>query len=108
MIICVDFDNVLNDRTGKKFGGALPYAIQAMEELSQEFEVIVFTCVASTKKGREAVEEWLNSNDIEYSEVTAVKPNAELYIDNKGLRHTDWRSTIKEINERLGTSLELG
>jgi hypothetical protein len=50
------------------------------------------------------VEEWLLKHDVLkfVSDVTAEKPRALLYIDDKGFRFENWQDTmnfIKSINE---------
>lgn len=111
MTIAIDWDDCIQDRAnppkGKRFGAPLPGAEEAIEDLIQEgIKVIIHTCMAVNKSGKKAVEEWMDYFDIPYTEVTAVKPDADLYIDNKGLHHVNWKTTIKEINSRLGLDID--
>jgi hypothetical protein len=41
--------------------------------------------------------EWLNYYEIPYDEVTAIKPNADYYIDDKAIRFHNWEQTMQEI-----------
>jgi len=45
--------------------------------------------------------EWLKKYDVEYDEIFFGKPNAELYIDDRAFRFTDWAS----VNEQTLTDL---
>ena len=107
--IAIDFNGTIEDSNnvpkGKKFGPPLPGAEDTLEGLIQEgHEVIIFTEMAKTSSGRQAVADWLEYFDISYSEITALKPNASIFIDDKGLRFTSWASTIKELR---GFGIEL-
>lgn len=111
LTICVDFKGTLEDSghipVGKKFGPPQPGAEDVAEDLIQGgHKVIVFTTIAANPSGRQAVEDWLEYFDIPYTGVTAVKPEADLYIDNKAVYHKDWGQTVKEINRRLGLDLD--
>jgi hypothetical protein len=110
MRLAIDWDDVIHDRDsrpkGKKLGLPYPNVDGILEDLIQDgHEVIIFTVVASNSSGKKAVEDWLEYFDIPYTRVTAVKEDADVYVDNKAVRHTSWRSTIKELN-RLGFDLD--
>lgn len=105
--IAIDFNGTIEDSAnvpkGKKFGPPLPGAEDALESLIQEgHEVIIFTEMAKTDSGRKAVADWLEYFDIPYSEITAVKPNAEIFIDDRALHFTSWQSTIKQLGSLYG------
>jgi capsule biosynthesis phosphatase len=44
--------------------------------------------------------QWLQDNDVPYDEIWWSKPHADIFIDDKGLRHTpgDWHKTEKLVN----------
>ena len=55
--------------------------------------------------GKTAIEliwEWLNKYNLSQyiNEIVYGKPNAKYYIDDKGIRFTDWNQTIKEVYEQ--------
>lgn len=110
MIIAVDFNGTLEDDKhvprGKKLGPPTPGSDEVIEDLVQEgHEVIIFTNMASNPSGQNAVKDWLQYFDIPYTRITAIKPNADVFIDNKGLHHKDWTTTTGELNQRLGLDL---
>ncbi len=99
-MICIDWDGVLRGKDRLP----LPGALEAVEAIVQEgIDVVIFSCVPN----REMIIDWLEKYDFPYSDVTNIKPVAELYIDDRGLHHKDWTSTLKEINKRLKTEIEL-
>ena len=106
--IAIDFDGVIHNfdkgyHDGTCYGDPLPNSINAIKQLSKIYKIIIFTAKAKPsrplvngKTGTELVEEWLDKHNILdcISEVTAEKPRAILYIDDKGYRHSDWIDTL--------------
>ena len=111
--IGIDFDGVVHRCSKGYYDGTIydepiegSYA--ALEELSKRYTVIVYTCKAKPdrglvngKTGTELVWEWLNKHDMAQfvSKVTAEKPRARCYIDDKAIRFRDWPSTFKLVND---------
>tara|TARA_R100000008_G_scaffold85479_2_gene75545 strand:+ start:1674 stop:2639 length:966 start_codon:yes stop_codon:yes gene_type:complete len=107
----VDFDGVIhtNDKgyyDGTIYGEPIEGAREALERLSREYTVIVYTCKAKPdrglvngKTGTELVWEWLKKHDLEkyISKVTAEKPRAAFYIDDKAIRFTNWKEALNDI-----------
>ncbi len=101
-ILAIDMDGVLHDYKhpieGKRLGPPLPDAVVAMDDLyDRGYKLIIHTVKATTKQGAEMVEEWLDHYGFEYHEITAIKPNATYYIDDRAIRHTGWADTYKQI-----------
>jgi ribonucleotide monophosphatase NagD (HAD superfamily) len=112
IVLAIDWDGVIHDRAnpveGKRLGEPLPGAKEAIEKLvDRGFRVVIFTCVAHTPAGHQAVTDWMEYYDIPCHDVTAVKPVADLYIDDKGLRHKNWSQSLYLIGEYLGVDMEL-
>lgn len=110
--IAIDFDGVIHDaehpRYGKRMGPPMPGALGAMKALyARGFRIIIHTTKAKTANGSMAVEQWLQYYEIEYHEVTAIKPEAVIYIDNKGYHHTSWTDTLKMLEQTLLDGEEL-
>lgn len=107
MRLAIDWDNTIQDRknpvTGKRFGPPLLGAQEAIEELAERgLEIVIHSCTATEPSGVRLIEEWMEAYDIPFSAVTAIKPEADLYIDDKGLHFTNWDRTLPEIYGRLG------
>ena len=45
---------------------------------------------------------WLSQHGVEYDEIFFGKPNADLYIDDRGLRFRSWDQITPELIEREG------
>ena len=111
--IGVDFDLVLHKYSKGYHDGTLydemtPGAAAALQKLSDRYTVIVYTCKAKKdrglvngKTGTELVWEWLEKNDLaQYvSKVTAEKPRAVAYIDDKAIRFSTWDQCLKDMTK---------
>jgi len=109
--IGVDFDKVIHACSKGYYDGTiyddpLPGTKQALKTLSQKYNVIVNTCKAKPdrglvdgKTGVELVWEWLKKHDMDkyVTKVTAEKPRAVAYIDDKGFRFTNWNACIEQL-----------
>lgn len=109
--IAIDFDGVIHNfdkgfHDGTCYGDPLEGSLSAIKELSQKYNVIIFTAKAKPsrplvngKTGTELVKEWLEKHDVlqHISEVTSEKPRAFLYIDDKGYRFENWSDTMKYV-----------
>jgi phosphoglycolate phosphatase-like HAD superfamily hydrolase len=79
-------------------GAPLPGAVAALDALyDKRYKLIIHTTKATTDSGKQAVEEWLDYYGCEYHEVTATKPNASYYIDDRAIKHTSWAETLDEL-----------
>lgn len=110
----IDFDGVIHKNThgfhdGTIYDEPIEGSLEAIKQLSQKFKIIVFTCKArhdrvkvNGKTGTELVWEWLNENGFgEYvAEVTAEKPRAAFYIDDKGYRFHSWSNMMETLKEQ--------
>jgi len=109
----IDFDKVIHKCSKGYYDGTIyddpvEGAYEALEKLSKRYTVIVYTCKAkpdrglvSGKAGTELVWEWLKEQNMAQfvSKVTAEKPRARFYIDDKAIRFTDWESAFDMIEE---------
>jgi hypothetical protein len=110
--IAIDFDGVIhNDNLGYHdgtiYGEIIDGAKDAIIDISKNYKIIIFTAKAKSdrpivneKSGKQLVEEWLQKHDLlKYiTEVTAEKPRAFLYIDDKGYRFQNWNNTLFFLN----------
>ena len=109
----VDFDKVIHKCSKGYYDGTIydepvEGAYEALKRLSKNYTVIVYTCKAKPdrglvngKTGTELVWEWLKEQNMAQfvSKVTAEKPRARFYIDDKAIRFTDWDSAFEMIEE---------
>lgn len=112
-VLAIDFDGVIH-KNSKGFHDGTVYddpnegAIQAIKKLSKKYDIVIFSCKAlpdrpliDGKTGKQLIREWLDNHEIGdlVKEITHEKPRALLYIDDKGFRFTDWKSTVDFIGE---------
>lgn len=100
-IIAVDFDGPLCDQA--------EIVHQAAESLAylvdKGFRVVIHTQRAKSPSGASYVAQFLDERDIPYHEITAIKPNAVLFIDDRALRFDSWAQALADI-ERLAPTLD--
>lgn len=111
--IAIDFDGVIHNANkgwgdGTCYGEPIPGAIEAIKQLYNNYNIIIFTAKAkhdrplvNGKTGIELVQEWLEKYNIyQYvSYITSDKPRAELYIDDNGYRFENWNDTLKFVTK---------
>ena len=111
--IGIDFDKVIHECSKGYYDGTIydkPIlrTKEALAKISQKYTVIVFTCKAKPdrglvngKTGTELVWDWLEKYDLaQYvNKVTAEKPRAVAYIDDKGLRFTGWADCMQQLEK---------
>ena len=102
--IAIDFDGVLHNfdkgfHDGTCYGKPIEGSIESVKLLSKKWNIIIFTAKAKPnrplingKTGEELVWEWLEEHDMAQfvTKVTAEKPRAVQYIDDKSVKFTDW------------------
>tara|TARA_R110000744_G_scaffold202200_1_gene321183 strand:+ start:3322 stop:3705 length:384 start_codon:yes stop_codon:yes gene_type:complete len=111
--IALDFDGVIHNDTkgfhdGTIYGNPIKGTKDALIELSKSFKLVIYSCKSNPKRplimektGTELIWEWLEQWDMKQfvSDVVINKPNALIYVDDKGLKFESWNQTIKQINE---------
>ena len=111
--IGVDFDGVIH-KCSKGFYDGTIYdtpvegAEKALKLLSEKYNIIVYTAKAKPdrplvggKTGQELVWEWLDKYGFSkyIYEVTAEKPRAKFYIDDKAINFTSWKEALEKISD---------
>tara|TARA_A100001201_G_scaffold59174_2_gene56669 strand:- start:7383 stop:8345 length:963 start_codon:yes stop_codon:yes gene_type:complete len=110
--IAVDFDGVIHKNSKGYYDGTIydepiEGSRESLKQLSKQYDVVIFTAKAKPdrglingKTGTQLVWEWLKKYDMDkfVTKVTAEKPRAVAYIDDKGITFRDWKQTLKELN----------
>ena len=112
--IGIDFDGVIH-RCSKGYYDGTIYddpvegAHEALERLSKEHTIIVYTCKAKPdrglvngKTGTELIWEWLREHNMAQfvSKVPAEKPRAKFYIDDRAVRfEQNWDEVLDKLEE---------
>jgi hypothetical protein len=108
--ICADFDETLcRHQEYGEFGllheKPMAGAKEAMEQLKKEgYRIVVLTVRLNPSFGGDlrwkkwVIQHWLQKFEIPFDEITNNKPKAVAYIDNKGIRFTDWQQTLRQFH----------
>ena len=86
----------------------LPGAVDALEELKQRgYYIVIFTArnmrACYNNIGRVVarqgpiVFEWLKKYGVPYDEVRFGKPHVDYFIDDKGMKFTNWKDIKKQL-----------
>ena len=102
--IAVDFDGVIHKNSKGYYDGTIydepmDGARTSLEKLSEEYDVVIFTAKAKPdrglingKTGTQLIWEWLKKHEMDefVTKVTAEKPRAVAYIDDKAIKFESW------------------
>mgnify|MGYP003118900712 CR=1 FL=1 len=113
--VAIDFDGVVHDfskgwHDGTCYGAPLPGSLEAIKELSKDYNIIIFTAKVKPSRplvngmtGHQLVTQWLKNHKVfQYiDEITCEKPRAQIYIDDKGYRFENWQDTLKQVKSIL-------
>lgn len=105
--VAVDFDGVISDFRGcggyKGPGIVEGFPVEGAAEgmhylcLSHK-KVVIYSTRAADPDGVKAIQEYCKKFRIEYTEISAVKPMALIYIDDRGLKFDgDWNQTLIDV-----------
>ena len=109
----IDFDGVIHKNSKGFFDGTIydepiKGTKEALKKLSDKYTLICYTAKAKPdrglvngKTGTQLVWEWLDKHNFSkyISKVTAEKPRAVAYIDDKNIRFNNWESCFRDLNK---------
>lgn len=110
--IAIDFDGVVHKNSlgfydGTVYDEPVEGSLEAIRKLVDlSYEIVIFTCKAKSdrplvegKTGIELIWDWLDKYGFKnlIKEVTAEKPRAIAYIDDKGITFTNWKDILEEF-----------
>jgi len=112
--IGIDFDGVIHRNSkgfydGTVYDEPIPGAREALEAISKKYTIIVYSAKARTdrmlingKTGKELIWDWLKEHNMDsyVEDVTAEKPRAVCYIDDKAVYFQNWKNTFNELERR--------
>lgn len=103
--IAVDFDGTIHKYSkgwldGHIYDPPTDGCFQALQQLVRDgYEIIIYTCRANSDAGIIAVKQWMLSwmektnTRFNYG-ITSSKPVAKCYIDDRGIRFTNWTDML--------------
>lgn len=114
-VAAIDFDGVIHNdykgfADGSLYGPVIAGTREALSLISKTHQIVIFTAKARSdrpkfegKTGEELVWEWLEKNGLRHfvHEVTAIKPRAHVYIDDKAIQFKDWHTTMHSLKEQF-------
>ena len=115
MRICIDLDGTIceNRKKAQSYINVLPKkdAIKTIKKLKKKgHTIIIFTSrhmkTCNNNVGKIVAKQglnllnWLNSYEIPYDEIWFGKPLADIYIDDKAKKFTNWQDIKRNIVEK--------
>ena len=106
--IALDFDGVLHSYANGWTGpvpkdppieGSLKFVADLFE---LGYNVVVFSCRAETKRGKDGITNWLQENHFPLMDISHEKPQAILYIDDHGFRFDGSFSKALNFVKKVG------
>lgn len=106
--ICFDFDGVIHSyASGWKGFNCIPdKPVEGIREFISKlkdrgYRISILSSRCSIKDGMTAVEHYLKENDIPFDEISAFKPPAIVYVDDRGMKFDPRR--YDEMLEEIDT-----
>ncbi|MEX0600023.1 MAG: HAD hydrolase family protein [Rhodothermales bacterium] len=114
MRIVIDLDGTLCPikKPHESYGDLVPYpeAVRKLREWKKNDHYIIIqtarnmaTCESNLgrvlKNVGKITFDWLEKHNIEYNEIYFGKPNAEVYIDDRAIRFSDWSELSDDVLE---------
>jgi trehalose-6-phosphatase len=112
-VVCIDFDGTIHLYTKGWYDSSIydpptKGAREALRKLvANGYKVIIFTTRLNPEVNEDVnleknkISKWFAENGFEkgkhYHDITAIKPIADAYIDDKAIRFTNWEDTLKHL-----------
>lgn len=118
-VIAIDFDGVIHSfehgfHDGTIYGIPIEGSIESIKKLSEKYKIVIYTTKAKSdrplingKTGIELVWEWLSKYELKdyISDITAEKPRAICYIDDKAIQFVNWNQTMNDLKYFINESI---
>jgi hypothetical protein len=76
---------------------------EALLGFKRDGHQLIIHSVRGDKGGH--VRDWMNYFKLPFDSITNIKPNADLFIDDKALRFTNWNDMIDAVAEEAQSDL---
>lgn len=95
-VLAIDFDGVIHDfknpLKGRRMGAPLPGAKEALIAYKQRGDTIIIHSVWGDKP--KAISDFMDYYGLPFDTITNIKPNADVYLDDKAIRFINWTETF--------------
>ncbi len=78
-------------------GPPIEGAKNAIDALHNDGHTIIIHSVWANEKGIPAIADWLNYYEVHFDEITNLKPKADIYLDDKAVRFSNWETFVSEL-----------
>jgi CMP-N-acetylneuraminic acid synthetase len=109
--LAIDFDGVVHKNSKGYYDGTVydtpvEGAIDAIKKLSEDYTIMLYTFKGHPERpsieGKDGIQgtwEWLDKYGIKdcVKDIVWGKPNAKVYIDDKGYKFENWQDTLKYV-----------
>lgn len=96
MVIAVDFDRVIHDVDhpipGRTMGPPMPGAQEALLQMKRDGHLIIIFSVKGDRPG--LIQNWMEYWSIPYDHITRIKPDADVFIDDKAVKFVSWKDLV--------------
>jgi len=110
--IGIDFDGVIHKNSkgfhdGTIYDEPIEGVEEALKAIASKYTIVLYTAKAKAdrplvngKTGAVLVLEWLQKHKLDQyiAAITAEKPRAVAYIDDRGIRFNNWQDCLAELN----------
>jgi phosphoserine phosphatase len=104
LTIAIDWDDTLWSRSHQCLMAGAQLAVQTLRE--HGCRIVIYSCNAPTWIRQVCDEQGLVVDEIwGESPTTGLKPLADVYVDDKGLRHESWAKTLQALYGLVGDRL---
>ncbi len=87
--IAVDFDGVIMRRDGSHM--PIKGAREGLNKLKRQgYDIAIHSTRALSNQGQEWIRAWMRRNAMPFDDITSRKVEADVYLDDKAQRFTDW------------------
>lgn len=98
-IIACDFDGCIHDFKhpikGRRMGPPIEGTQEVLKLLKARGDTIIVFTVWGDEKGQKTIADFMKYYDLPYDSITNIKPKADYYIDDHGIKFTNWKEVRK-------------